>query len=170
MQSPSGVKEEEDAGSGMYRHNGGAPRCVYLGEGPTSAIPRPSNHQRTQTEMLRRPTPTQNRGRSTTISSTPYNMSGDHPFSFNSTPHQRHPSSDTVQTRSEKSGSLGHTLKTKASKLLRRNEDRGNLTPLTSMKDWSDEFDEAPYEPASTTDRKILADGMLPLVLYGNLS
>ena len=90
-----------------------------------------------------------------------YNLLMDHPFSINSTPHSRRPSLETGQMKAERSSSFGHTLKSKASKLLRRNEDKGNLTPLTpDMKDWSDEFDDTAYECHLTADPRLMADGM----------
>ena len=132
-------------------HDGRKSKMYQLGERPHSAMRQASSHQRTMTEHLRRPSPMQARGRSNTLTSDYIPPDTSPPFSFHETagmPYDRRSTAMSVHSRNERSGSFSKSLKTKASRLLRRQESNTNLTSLRVV-DWSEELDESPYEPPS---------------------
>ena len=149
MFSPGRLKEHEGDDAGSSWQDEGKSKIYQLGERPHSAMTQTSSHQRTMTEHLRRPPPTPARGRSNTMTSNYVPPNTTPPSSFQAASGMRYDRRSTamsVHSRSERSGSLSKSLKTKASKLLRRQDSNTNLTSLRVV-DWSEELDESPYKP-----------------------
>ena len=121
-----------------------------LGARPYSAMGQTGHHQRTVTEDLRRPkhSPMQSRGRSNTATLNDFPSQIRAPYVIDQTsgmPSDRRSASISLHSRNERSESFSRTLRTKASRLLRRQENDENLTSLRTV-DWSEELDETPYE------------------------
>ena len=132
-----------------------------LSKRPYSAMPQQAHHQRTMTEEVRRPRPAPipSHVRSNTAESNDFPLSFRAPLGTReaeSSPYDRCSTSISLHSRNERPGSLGRTLKSKASKLLGRQGNDGNLTSLGTV-NWSQKFDDLPYEagPSLSPQRNI---------------
>ena len=126
-------------------------------ERPQFTIRQPTNHQRTMTENIPRPSSIQSppRRRSNTVSPNE-RIALSRPTLTIETgrkPYDRRSTSLGFHGRPERSGSFTQTLKTRASRFLRRQDSHGNLTSLKPI-DWSDELDESPWQTESRSPKR----------------
>ena len=115
---------------------------------PLSSMRQATNHQRTMTESVQRPLQPSVRLRSHTANG--LNTLGRPLLSLDTEVrnYESRPQSVNYHGRTESSSSLKRTLKSKASRLLRRQTSHGNLTSLQPI-DWSEELDDSPWEKSS---------------------
>ena len=120
-----------------------------LGERPASAMRTTPSHLRNVTEDLRRPSPQSVRGRSNTTTCNDVSSAA-RPLLLQSESegYDRRSGAFSTYSRTERSASIGRTLKSKASRLLRRQESNGSLSLRTI--DWSEELDDSPYQTATS--------------------
>ena len=132
-----------------------------LGERPPSAMRTAPSHLRTVTEDLRRPPLQSIRGRSNTTTDNDI-VSGPRPplIQTGSEGYDRRSAALSTYSRAERSASIGRTLKSKASRLLRRQESNGNFFLRTV--DWSEELDDSPYQTASGPSMTLKRNIRLP--------
>ena len=128
---------------------------------PKDGIPstgrQPTNHLRTMTESIERPTSIlpEPRRRSSTATSSEIKALGRPSLTIETgrRPYDRRSTSLGFHARNERSGSFTKTLKSKASRFLRRQDSHGNLTSLKPI-DWSDELDDSPWRTGPNSPKR----------------
>ena len=179
MSSLGRLKIESEKDLGSNRHGNERKRILQYNERRHMAMRSTSKHQRIITDHIGKPSVLQTRGQSITTT-TDYPLPNRNGTSLpNDTvaiAPDRRSIAMGIRSRSDRSGGFSKSLKTKASKLLRREANSTDLTPLRAV-DWSEELDESPYEPHATQStspqhnlrhkhRGSLSDGMqIPLLL-----
>ncbi|MDI1491602.1 MAG: hypothetical protein OHK93_002811 [Ramalina farinacea] len=161
MFSPGRLRRDDDKDWGCIGDGEGHGRMSQLGERPHSAMRTAPSHLRNVTEDLRRPPPQSLRGRSNTTTDSDVS-SGPRPplIQTESEGYDRRSAAFSTYSRTERSASIGRTLRSKASRLLRRQESNGNYSLRTI--DWSEELDDSPYQTASGPSMTLKRNIRLP--------
>ena len=161
MFSPGRLRRDDDEDWGCIGDGEGHGRMSQLGERPQSAMRTTPSHLRNVTEDLRRPPPQSVRGRSNTTTDSDVS-SGPRPplIQTESEGYDRRSAAFSTYSRTERSASIGRTLRSKASRLLRRQESTGNYSLRTI--DWSEELDDSPYQTASGPSMTVKRNIRLP--------
>ena len=152
MLSPGRLRLEPKEDVGSKSSGNEKSRKFPSGERCHSTVKQTPNHHRTITDHVNKPSMLQPRGRSNTtgMNHLPPGSNGTYiPKGTEGVQVDRPSIAMNVHLRNDRSGGFSKSLKTRASKLLRRQESSSNLTSLGGV-DWSEELDESPYECQST--------------------
>ena len=130
----------------------GQERMSQIDEQSTSTFRRPASHHRNMTESLSRPLIPQPRLRSNTSTN---DLPATRPLlKIETDGQERRPMSMSLHARTDSSSSLTQNLKSKASRLLRRQGSHGNLTSLHTIENTEEERDEAGASSSTSTSPK----------------